>query len=81
VDGLLVRMNEWKSDTYMNMALLYDVSLEVMDDKGNVLATNTLNGRDNLGTQLADQEATATNAFASKMKLLFENDKIIAALR
>jgi hypothetical protein len=78
---VLVRMNEWKSDTYMNMALLYDVSLDVMDDKGNVLAKNALNGRDNLGTQLISQEATATNAFASKMSLLFENDKIIAALR
>jgi len=76
-----VRMDEWKSDTYMNMALLYAVSLEVMDDKGNVLATNALNGRDNLGTQLISQEATATNAFASKMSLLFENEKILAALR
>jgi len=74
-------MDEWKSDTYMNMALLYAVSLEVMDDKGNVLATNALKGRDNLGTQLISQEATATNAFASKMSLLFENEKILAALR
>ena len=31
--------------------------------------------------QLISQEATATNAFASKMSPLFENDKIIAALR
>jgi hypothetical protein len=48
---------------------------------GVVLATNALNGRGSLGTQLISQEATATNAFASKMSLLFENDKIIAALR
>jgi hypothetical protein len=45
----LVSIHEWKSDTYQNTALLYEVVLRVFDANGTELANNRVTGRDNLG--------------------------------
>ena len=78
---VLVTLNEWKSDTYMNTALLYDVTLEVMDDKGNSLASNQIKGNDNLGGLGLSPDAAIAAAFVKKFDVLFDNEKIIAALK
>ena len=78
---VLVTLGEWKSDTYMRTALHYDVTVEVMDEKGNSVATNQIKGNDNLGgLGLSPDEAIAA-AFVKKFDVLFDNEKIIAALK
>ena len=58
----------------MNTALLYDVTLEVMDDKGNSLGTNRIKGNDNLGSLGLSPDAGIPAAFAKKFDMLFDNE-------
>lgn len=46
---LLVQYAEWKSDSLMNTALTYNASAKVFDRDGQLLAQNSIEGRDNLG--------------------------------
>lgn len=79
--SVLVTLNEWKSDTMMNTSLYYDVALLVMDEKGNSLATNQLKGNDNLGGLGLDPTAGIAASFVRKFDALFDDEKIIAALK
>jgi len=79
--AILVTLNEWKSDTFFRIALFYDVTVEIMDEAGNVVATNTIKGRDNLGAELVTPDVNIMAAFVQKMDLLFSNDQIVAALK
>jgi hypothetical protein len=78
---VLVTLSEWKSDTYMQTALLYDIEVEVMDEGGNSLATNQIKGKDNLGNLGLTPDAGVASGFASKFDQLFDNEKILAALK
>ena len=65
----------------MNTALIHDILLEVTNEKGEVLATNSLMGRDNLGSLgLSHGEGVATS-FKRKIETLFDQDTVIAALK
>lgn len=79
--SVLVTLNEWKSDTMMNTSLQYDVGLEVMDEKGQSLAINKIQGRDNLGNLGLEPGAGIAAGFAKKFDMLFSDDRIIAALK
>ena len=76
-----VTISELKSDTYMQTALLYDIKVDVLDEGGNSLATNQIKGKDNLGNLGLTPDAGVALGFASKLDQLFDNDKIIAALK
>lgn len=45
----IVSIYEWKSDTFINTALIYDLALRVYDVSGGELASNRITGNDNLG--------------------------------
>ncbi len=45
---ILLTLHEWKSDTLTNTALIFNVTLKVFDQSGQVLAEKQLQGRDNL---------------------------------
>jgi len=77
----LVTLTEWKSDTMMNTSLHYDVALQVMDERGNSLATNKIKGNDNLGNLGLSPTAGISMSFAKKFDALFDDDKIVAALK
>ena len=47
--AVLLTLREWKSDTYMNTTILYDVTLSVLDRSGQVVGESRLKGEDNLG--------------------------------
>lgn len=78
---VLVTINEWKSDTMMGTELIYDVTLAVLDGKGDQLAVNRVNGRDNLGNLGLRTHAGISAGYARKFDAMFDDDKIVAALR
>ena len=78
---VLVTLREWKSDSMMTTALHYDVTLEVMDEKGATLATNAIKGNDNLGSVGMSPAPAVTASFSKKFDTLFDDQKIVAALK
>ncbi len=78
---VLVTLREWKSDSLMSTSLLYDVTLSVLDEKGVQLATHQIKGTDNLGSLGFSSSAGVSSSFARKFETLFDDDRIVAALR
>jgi hypothetical protein len=83
--SLLLSLAEWKSDTYMNTALIYDVRLVVLDSAGKVLGDEALRGRDNLGGSAINPPAHAIEvvpgAYRRKLEELLNNPAIKKALQ
>jgi hypothetical protein len=83
--SLLFIISEWKSDTYMNTALIYDVRLTVLDKTGRLLAESVVSGRDDLGGDFINPPAHAKQvipaAFKSKLETLLNDSKVVAALK
>jgi len=79
--GILVTLREWKSDTMMATSLYYDVSLAVLDAAGNVVAENAIKGSDNLGSLGLSPNAGISATFVKKFEVLFDDPRIIAALK
>jgi hypothetical protein len=81
----LLTLHEWKSDTYMNTALLYDVTLRVVDRRGQVLGEKRIQGRDDLGGDVWNPPAHAKQAvpraFKTKVEELLGDEAIGRALR
>jgi hypothetical protein len=81
----LVSIHEWKSDTYQNTALAYELVLRVFDANGAELATNRVTGRDNLGGSAFNPPAHAKGAvptaYRAKLAELFGSDAVLKALR
>lgn len=48
--SVLITLQEWKSDTMVNIAFIYDFMLQVFDRDGKVLAVKTQQARENLGS-------------------------------
>lgn len=76
--SVLVTLTEWKSDTMLRTELIYDVTLAVFDDKGAELARNRLQGIDPIGPS---PHSSVPEAFGRKFEALFNDDRILAALR
>ena len=83
--GVLVTIRDWKTDTYVNTKLIYDVVLRVFDSTGKERAKTGVRGEDNLGGSNFNPPAHARKAvppaFREKLKTLFNNPKIVAALK
>jgi hypothetical protein len=78
----LVTVREWKSDTMMNTDLHYDVTLAILDEAGNPLASSAIKGLDNLGhLGLMSPKEGIGQATARKIDQLFDEEKIRAALK
>jgi hypothetical protein len=81
----LLSIHEWKSDTYQNTALLYELQLRVFDAGGNELATNRISGRDNLGGSVMNPPAHARGAvpeaYRRKLVELFSPEAVQKSLR
>ena len=80
---VLLVLQEWKSDTYITTALIYNVSLEVLGPGGAQLADTTLRGKDNLGAGLvpADARTAVETAVRQKLEAAFNDPEIVAALK
>jgi hypothetical protein len=69
---IFLKLNEWKSDTFTNTALLYNVDFKVMDEKGEVLAEKHLEGRDNLKGSVMNPPSHAKKAIPEALKQKIE---------
>jgi len=78
---VLVTLREWKSDSMVNTDLHYDAMLIVFDEGGSQLATSSVKGMDNLGSLGLSPNEGIARAAARKIDALFDDEKVIAALR
>jgi len=82
--AVLLVLNEWKADSMQNTALIYAVTLEVLDGDGGVLAEKNLIGKDNLGGSFWNPPAHARRvvpaAFKAKLEMLLNSPEVVAAL-
>ncbi len=82
---ILLILNEWKSDTYMNTALSYDVTMKIYDQDGRVLAEKRIQGKDDLGGSSWNPPAHARQAvpraFKGKIEELLNSPAIADALQ
>ena len=80
---VLLVLQEWKSDTYIRTALIYNLSLEVLAFSGAQLADLSLRGKDNLGAGLvpADARIDVETAVRQKLEAAFNDPEIVAALK
>lgn len=83
--SILFTLREWKSDTMMNTALHYDVSMEVLSSSGATLLTKRINGVDDLRGSFWNAPRYAKRAvpmaFKGKLELLLADPEVIAALQ
>ncbi len=83
--AILLTLREWKSDTYMDTSLLYDVTLNVLDRTGRVIGEKRVQGRDNLGADVINPPAHAREAvpkaFKAKLEELLNDPAVAKALR
>lgn len=82
---LLLVLREWKSDTYTNTALIYDVRLSLYGRDGILLAEKSAKGDEDLGGSVMNPPAHAktavTKAFARIISDLLNAPEIETALR
>ena len=83
--ALVLELREWKSDTYTNTALVYNVEAKVCDATGKPLAAVTKFGDDDLGGDFMDPPGHAKDAVPPKLKAILESllnaPEIVAALQ
>ncbi len=74
-------VREWKSDTYFNTGLDYNLMLEVLSSDGSVIASQVVKGHDNLGPAgvPADARVAVEEAVKAKLEALFNAAEIQAA--
>jgi len=65
---LLISVYEWKTDTFVNVALHYHLNAKVYDRSGQLLGENSITGRDNLGPVVLPSEVGPLAAAAAKRK-------------
>jgi hypothetical protein len=82
--GLVVQIQEWKSDTYQNTALHYSVVLRVLDPAGEELGRTAISGSDNLGGSFwapaGFAEDNVPPAYAHKLEQLLNDPAVLRAL-
>jgi hypothetical protein len=81
---VMVRIFQWKADTLVETRIDYDVSLDVLDATGNVLARSKVRGSDNLGGSIMIPEDHAAEEiprfFKQKMERLLNDPSVVQAL-
>jgi hypothetical protein len=82
---VLVRMEEWKSDTYNSTALIYDMTVRVFDAQKQMIGISTVNGRDDLGGDFMNPPSHAKSAvppaYQKKLEELLNHPAIARALQ
>jgi hypothetical protein len=81
--ALLLVIKEWKSDTYFNTGLLYDLTLTVFDRTGAVAAQSKIAAKDNLGPAALPRDAriAVAKAYQAKLETLLNDPNVVEALQ
>ena len=81
---VLLTLNEWKTDTRTKAALYFDLTMAVYDERGTLIAKQSLKGRDDIGGKRFGTESyvseQAPQAFANKLEALFRMPDVMKAL-
>jgi len=82
---LYISFKEWKSDSFANSWIIYDVTAQIYDKNKKLLGSNHLQGKDAITSSAAmaanDANNSITTAFQLKIKELLSSPEIIAALQ
>lgn len=82
---LLISYKEWKTDSFLNTSLHYDITAQVLQSDGTVVAENHLSGEDKIsGSVMGDQTNSSSSvpaAVSRKLQLLLGDKDIVAALQ
>jgi len=82
--SLLIIVNKWKSDTYTNTQLTYDLSAFIYGKDGKLLAENRIVGSNDLGGDAwnppAHAEKAVPTALSDKLDQLLDTPEILDAL-
>lgn len=83
--SLIMLLNEWISDAGYNVGFKYDIALNVMSEKGVLIATGTVRGLDDLGSAqgmlLIQSKLLVPEAAQKHLTELLNKPEIAAALR
>jgi len=81
--ALLLVIKEWKSDTYLNTALHYNLTLTVYDKAGSASGASQISGKDNLGPAALPKDAriAVAQAYQTKLETLLNDPKVVEALQ
>jgi hypothetical protein len=81
--GLVVLIGEWRSDLYMNMEVDYDLTAQVLDAEGALLASSNEAGNNRLGQASFEKEVSdaASGALKRKLEALLNDPAVVAALK
>ena len=78
--AVFIVIYEWKSDTFVDTTLAYDVQAKVVDASGKVLASKKISGKDNLGNAGMNapgySRTAVPAAFRKKLEELFAAPEI-----
>jgi hypothetical protein len=76
---VLIKINEWQSDSFASIVFLYDLTAEVYNEEGIMVAKYTAK---NINEKGEDQTAVdAVNAGRNALEKILNNKEIIAALQ
>lgn len=80
--NIVLTVNEWKTDIFANIKLVYDLVLQVFDGSGTELAMNSSSGEEGIGGGgLSNSNSNAaTAAFETKIGRLMNSPDILEAL-
>tara|TARA_R110000824_G_scaffold366730_2_gene555587 strand:+ start:101285 stop:101920 length:636 start_codon:yes stop_codon:yes gene_type:complete len=82
---LYISYREWKSDSFSNSWIVYDITAQIFDKNMKKLGENHLQGKDAITSSAAmaanDANNSITSAFQLKIKELLSNQEIIVALQ
>ena len=83
--ALLLRVDEWKSDTLMKPTVYYDLTMNVYDGVGRKLGSKTLKGDEDLEGRIFNPSGkakkTVPEAFRVKIEQLLNSPEIAKALK
>jgi hypothetical protein len=87
---LLLTLDEWQSDTYMDTGLFYNMKLEVFDMNSNKLTEKVLKGEDNIprsesmfspGLSIEGMKKVIPEVFKNKMEVLLNDKDVVESLQ
>lgn len=82
--AIFISIKEWKSDTYQNTSLNYDIQVQVIDKSGKIVANKSIAGNENLGGDFINPPGHAKKvippAFQAKLEQLLSAPDIAGHL-
>lgn len=82
--NIVLTVNEWKTDIYMDMTLHFDLFMEVVSANGQIVASNRISGEEKVSgaAMSADKNSRlAESALETKIGRLFNSPEVINALK